>query len=69
MALLEAVLRLANSLRRQVIVEGVETADHGVKLLEIGYELAQGYAIAHPMPAGDLKNWSSSWRPDPRWVN
>jgi hypothetical protein len=37
-------------------------------LLQLGCELAQGYGIARPMPAGDLPGWLSGWRPDPRWA-
>jgi hypothetical protein len=37
-------------------------------LLQLGCELAQGYGIARPMPACDLKNWVSVWKPDPRWA-
>jgi diguanylate cyclase (GGDEF)-like protein/PAS domain S-box-containing protein len=68
-AILEAMLGLAAALHRQVIAEGVETIDHGLMLLKTGYELAQGYAIAHPMPAAELPAWFASWHPDPRWVD
>jgi diguanylate cyclase (GGDEF)-like protein/PAS domain S-box-containing protein len=66
--IVEGVLGLASAFRRQVIAEGVETADHGLMLLEMGCELAQGYAIAHPMAACDLPDWSAAWGPDPRWA-
>ncbi|MEI7431284.1 MAG: EAL domain-containing protein, partial [Betaproteobacteria bacterium] len=51
LAILGGVLGLASSFRRQVIAEGVETVEHGVMLLQLGCELAQGYGIARPMPA------------------
>ena len=54
LAILEGVLGLAAAFHRQVIAEGVETVDHGLMLLQMGCELAQGYAIARPMPAGDF---------------
>jgi EAL domain-containing protein (putative c-di-GMP-specific phosphodiesterase class I) len=66
--ILEGVLGLASAFHRQVIAEGVETVEHGLMLLQLGCELAQGYGIARPMPAGDLPGWVSGWRPDPRWA-
>ena len=59
---------LASAFHRQVIAEGVETVEHGLMLLRLGCELAQGYGIARPMPARDLPGWVSGWRPDPRWA-
>jgi len=66
-AILDGVLGLARAFRRQVIAEGVETIAHGAMLLQLGCELAQGYAIARPMPASALQAWSATWRPDPAW--
>lgn len=66
--ILEGILGLASAFHRQVIAEGVETVEHGLMLLQLGCELAQGYGIARPMPAGELQGWVSSWRPDPRWA-
>ena len=69
LAILEGLLGLAAAFGRQVIAEGVETVDHGLMLLQMGCELAQGYAIAQPIPAGDLPAWVSAWLPDPSWAN
>jgi EAL domain-containing protein (putative c-di-GMP-specific phosphodiesterase class I) len=66
--ILEGVLGLASAFHRQVIAEGVETVEHGLMLLQLGCELAQGYGIARPMPARDLPGWVSGWRPDPQWA-
>lgn len=65
--ILEGVISLAKAFHRQVIAEGVETVEHGTMLLELGCELAQGYAIAPPMPAHELGNWLSSWQTFPEW--
>jgi len=69
LAILKAVLGLGIAFHCQIIAEGVETVDHGLILLQMGYELAQGYAIAQPMQAHDLPAWSAAWCPDRRWAN
>jgi diguanylate cyclase (GGDEF)-like protein/PAS domain S-box-containing protein len=68
LAIIEGVVGLAKALKREVIAEGVETIDHGVALLKLGCELAQGYGIARPMPADDIPKWSSSWKADDAWL-
>ena len=65
--ILIAVLKLASGFDLKVIAEGVETTDHGLMLLQLGCELAQGYGIAHPMPAAELPGWVKMWKPDPAW--
>jgi len=67
LAILEGVIGLAIAFGRQVIAEGVETVEHGAKLLQLGCELAQGYGIGRPMPAHALPDWAAAWRPDPCW--
>jgi EAL domain-containing protein (putative c-di-GMP-specific phosphodiesterase class I) len=67
LTILEGVLGLAAAFNRQVIAEGVETAEHGLMLLQMGCDLAQGYGIAGSMPAHDFRSWAAAWRPDPRW--
>ncbi len=66
--ILEGILGLASAFHRQVIAEGVETVEHGLMLLQLGCELAQGYGIARPMPASDVPAWVSIWKPDPGWA-
>jgi diguanylate cyclase (GGDEF)-like protein/PAS domain S-box-containing protein len=68
LTILKVILSLAEAFQRQVIAEGVETVDHGLMLLELGCDCAQGYGIANPMPARELQAWAASWRADPRWV-
>jgi diguanylate cyclase (GGDEF)-like protein/PAS domain S-box-containing protein len=67
LAIVEGVVGLAKAFQREVIAEGVETIAHGVALLQMGCELAQGYGIARPMPADDIPKWTSSWRADEAW--
>jgi diguanylate cyclase (GGDEF)-like protein len=66
-AIIEGVVSLAKVFRRDVIAEGVETVDHGVALLQLGCELAQGYGIARPMPAAGIPEWVLSWKVDDSW--
>jgi diguanylate cyclase (GGDEF)-like protein/PAS domain S-box-containing protein len=68
LAIVEGVIALAKSFKREVIAEGVETIEHGTALLQLGCELAQGYGIAKPMPASDIPAWISEWKPDVSWL-
>ncbi|MDX2369600.1 MAG: EAL domain-containing protein [Colwellia sp.] len=67
LAIVEGVIALAKSFKRDVIAEGVETIEHGTALLQLGCELAQGYGIARPMPADDIPAWIRDWKPDVSW--
>lgn len=69
LAIIDGILSLATAFRRQVVAEGVETAEHAELLLQLGCEWAQGYGIARPMPADELRGWSMRWRPDPAWAD
>ena len=65
--ILQGILALAQAFELDIIAEGVETERHGVKLLQLGYQLAQGYAIAKPMPAASVLNWVQQWQPPASW--
>jgi diguanylate cyclase (GGDEF)-like protein/PAS domain S-box-containing protein len=67
LAIVEGVIALAKSFKRDVIAEGVETIAHGTALLQLGCDLAQGYGIAKPMPASDIPEWISHWKADDAW--
>lgn len=67
LAIIEAILSLAQAFRRKVIAEGVETIEHGDVLLQMGCDLGQGFGIAHPMPVDSLIKWAKDWQPDPSW--
>lgn len=69
LAILDGVLGLSSAFRREAIAEGVETLAHGEILLKLGCDLGQGYVIARPMPASDIPDWQSAWRPDPSWLD
>jgi diguanylate cyclase (GGDEF)-like protein len=65
LAITQGVIGLASAFRRQVIAEGMETAEHAELLLCLGCEQAQGYAISHPMKADQIPNWLAAWRLSP----
>lgn len=67
LTILEGIIGLAASFRREVIAEGVETVEHGKMLLHMGCDLAQGYGIARPMAAELLPRWAVAWEPDSMW--
>ena len=60
LAILEGIVSLAVAFHRQVLAEGVETAAHSARLLQLGCILGQGYAIARPMPAEDIPSWCAT---------
>ncbi len=56
-ALVGALVRLARGLDLRVAIEGLES-DELLEMAEVlGAELAQGYALARPMPLGELAAW------------
>jgi len=67
-SIISGVLGLANSFSRDVIAEGVESTAHGLMLLMMGCEKAQGYGIARPMPANDFDNWLTLYQPNKDWL-
>ena len=67
LAIVEGIIALAKSFKREVIAEGVESIEHGTALLNLGCELAQGFGIARPMPANDIPVWINEWKPDVSW--
>jgi diguanylate cyclase (GGDEF)-like protein/PAS domain S-box-containing protein len=69
LSILEGVLGLATAVDRLAIAEGVETADQGRLLLQLGCVFGQGNGIALPMPGEDLPAWASAWTPDRAWIN
>jgi diguanylate cyclase (GGDEF)-like protein/PAS domain S-box-containing protein len=68
LAIVEGVISLATVFHRDLIAEGVETSEHGVLLMRLGCDCAQGYGIARPMPAADVPGWVAQFKPDPSWA-
>ena len=65
--ILEGVMGLASAFRRKTIAEGVETVAHGEMLLDLGCDVAQGYAISRPLPVREVRPWLAAWQPYPAW--
>lgn len=66
--IVDGVTGLAEAFNRQVIAEGVESVEHGLMLLLIGCENAQGYGIAKPMPSDEVLPWLARYHADPQWL-
>jgi EAL domain-containing protein (putative c-di-GMP-specific phosphodiesterase class I) len=60
-AILQPSLDMARQLGIRSVAEGVEDLDDWRFLRECGCDLAQGYFVARPMPAGALIGWLAEW--------
>ena len=56
-AIVKTIIALAHQLGRQVIAEGVETAEHLTILRLLGCEYGQGYWFAKPLPCADVSSF------------
>jgi EAL domain-containing protein (putative c-di-GMP-specific phosphodiesterase class I) len=76
---LTAMVHFGQSLGFRVVAEGVEDEQTLTYLRELGCDVAQGYQIARPAPAGQVSDWlldttqldptstpTGHWRPAPR---
>jgi diguanylate cyclase (GGDEF)-like protein len=54
---------LAHDLGISLVAEGVEDEATGLVLRDLGCDIAQGYAIARPMPVDDFLAWLATPRP------
>ena len=67
LAIVQGVIGLAKAFDCDLVAEGVETWAQAEVLQSLGCPVAQGYLIAHPMPAGDLMEWVRGFRAN--WEN
>ena len=56
-AIVEHTVALAHALGLRLVAEGVEDDATGAVLAALGCDVAQGYAIARPMPVDDFLAW------------
>ncbi len=68
MALVSSVISLGNSFGLDVVAEGVESPEHGVELMGMGCQYAQGYGISKPIDASAFYRWATEYQPDERWL-
>lgn len=68
-AIIDGIIGLANAFNRSVIAEGVESTEHGIMLLLMGCNNAQGYGIAKPMPAIEVPRWLRNYKPNKQWLS
>ena len=69
LTIVQGVIGLAKAFGKTVIAEGVESREHGCKLLQLGCELAQGYGISRPMPPEKVPDWIGHWYSHASWVS
>lgn len=67
--IVEGVIGLARAFDRRVIAEGVESIAHGLLLLRLGCDLAQGYGIAAPLPSEQIAAWVKEYQPPKLWMS
>lgn len=67
-SIVAGTLQMSQLLGLGVVAEGVETEEHGRRLLQLGSPLAQGFAISPPLPAEDFERWLRTWRPPDSWL-
>ncbi|NOQ76202.1 MAG: EAL domain-containing protein [Methylococcaceae bacterium] len=67
--IVDGIISLAAAFGHSVIAEGVETVEHGLMLLSMGCEEAQGYSIAKPLPANKFPEWLNNYIPNKAWQN
>jgi EAL domain-containing protein (putative c-di-GMP-specific phosphodiesterase class I) len=64
-AIATAVFQMARAFGMETVAEGIETAEQAAHLTGLGYERAQGFHFARPMPAADLRDRLSFRQPAP----
>ncbi len=57
----EAIIALGKAMELEVVAEGVETDQQYAAVRRLGCDLAQGYFIAKPMPAAQLREWHGGY--------
>lgn len=60
-AILETCQHLGQTLGLNLVAEGVETRKDWDLIAKLGFEEAQGYFIARPIPACEVLHWKKEW--------
>jgi EAL domain-containing protein (putative c-di-GMP-specific phosphodiesterase class I) len=64
-AIVRSTIELAHNLGLRVVAEGVESAEAWMRLGALGCDLAQGFHLSHPLPAGRLLALLEAEREEP----
>jgi EAL domain-containing protein (putative c-di-GMP-specific phosphodiesterase class I) len=56
-AIVRSIIELARNLRLETVAEGVEDERVCDRLVGLGCDYAQGFALARPMPADAMRSW------------
>ena len=68
--IIDGVISLAEAFDRDIIAEGVETTEHGLILLIMGCDSAQGYGIARPLlPSEAFLAWLEDYSANQVWLD
>ena len=69
LAIVAGVVTTARLLEIEMVAEGVESAECGYFLLQLGCPCAQGYGISQGLPAAAIPGWIQNYTPDPSWTS
>ena len=68
-AIITSLSEFCRITHRELVAEGVESPELGLILLASGLgTVAQGYAIARPMPPEEMLNWLTQWKAPSLWT-
>lgn len=57
LALVQAIVAMAKSLRLKLVAEGVEADGQATLLRDLDCEMLQGFAFSRALPAADCERW------------
>ena len=61
--LIEATVRVAQSLGMATVAEGIETGAQATVVRQLGCDKGQGYLFSKPLAADAVAGWLGGWRP------
>ena len=61
-ALVKSIITLADSLKIEVLAEGIETKEQEISLTGLGCDYAQGFFYAKPLPIEDIPEFVNNWQ-------
>lgn len=60
--LIETIIRLAHTLKYDVVAEGIEQAEQGENLRKLDCEYGQGFYYSRPIPADEFEIWYNRYQ-------